>query len=273
MTGAASNALACAPRYVRYGAHVMFRVPTHTLATKRLLGGLLVATVLVAISEAAEAQIYSWRDADGVLVLSDTPRVGAVTTVPVRGTSAIRATRAARPVPNQSLDTIILREATRHGVRPELVRAVIQVESAFNPRARSQKGAMGLMQLMPATAADLHVTDPYDPDQNVRGGVTYLRQLLDRFDGNEELALAAYNAGPEAVARHGNQVPPFRETRNYLDRVRSSTTVTDRDRSATVSNGQTIYKSYEVRDGRRILSYSDVPPPAPRPAADDGSQR
>ena len=87
---------------------------------------------------------------------------------------------------------------------------------------------MGLIQLMPATAADLHVRDPYDPVQNIRGGIAYLRQLLDRYDGNEELALATYNAGPEAVARHGNQVPPFRETRNYLNRVRSSTTVTDR---------------------------------------------
>ena len=272
MTGAASNAPAVAPRYVRYGAQVMFRVPTHSLATKRLLGGLLVATVFVGFSGAAEAQIYSWREAGGVLVLSDTPRMGAVTTVPVRGTSAIRATRAARPVPGQSLDAIILREATGHAVRPDLVRAIIQVESAFDPRAHSEKGAMGLMQLMPATAADLQVTDPYDPDQNVRGGVAYLRQLLDRYDGNEELALAAYNAGPEAVARYGNQVPPYRETRNYLDRVRSSTTVTDRDRSATVSNGQTIYKSYEVRNGRRIPTYSDVPP-APRPADDDGSRR
>jgi soluble lytic murein transglycosylase-like protein len=132
---------------------------------------------------------------------------------------------------------------------------------------------MGLMQLMPATAADMGVWDPYDPEQDIRGGVAYLRHLLNRFDGNEELAPAAYKASPEAVARHGNHVPPYRETRNYLDRVRSSTTVTNRRLVAARVNGQTIYKTYEVVDGRRIRSYSDVPPvqrrattvPAPAP--------
>ena len=225
----------------------------------------------MASSSAAEAQIYTWRGTHGELVLSDVPRTAATTTVQVRGTAAIRATRAALPVADQSFDAIIVREATRHAVRPELVRAIIQVESAFNPRARSPKGAMGLMQLMPATAADLEVGNPYDAEQNIRGGVAYLGRLLDRYDNNEELALAAYNAGPEAVARYGNQVPPFRETRNYLDRVRSSTTVTDREISAAVLHGQTIYKSYEEVNGRRIPTYSDVPP-APRPADDDGTE-
>ena len=226
----------------------------------RPLTTLLVTIVLVGSAETTEAQIYTWRNADGVLVFSDTPRTTAGAITQVRGTTAVRSTHAAPPVPGRSLGAIILREATRQGVRPELVRAVIQVESAFDPQARSSKGAIGLMQLMPATAADLHVRDPYDPAQNIRGGVAYLRRLLDRYDGNEELALAAYNAGPEAVARHGNQVPPFRETRNYLNRVRSSTTVTDRGLAATLVNGQTIYKTYEVVDGRRIPTYSDVPP-------------
>ena len=238
----------------------------------RPLAALLVSAGLVAASSAAEAQIYTWRGNHGELVISDVPRTAAATTVPVRGTTATRATRSALPVPDQSLDAIIVREATRHAVRPELVRAIIQVESAFDSRARSPKGAMGLMQLMPATAADMHVDNPYDAEQNVRGGVAYLRRLLDRYDDNEELALAAYNAGPEAVARHGNQVPPFRETRNYLDRVRSSTTVTNREDPAAMVHGQTIYKSYELVNGRRIPTYSDVPP-APCPADRDGTHR
>ncbi len=233
----------------------------------RALTAFAIVSVLLASTGTAEAQIYTWRDADGALVLSDTPRTTGATTVAVPGTSAIRATRAAQPVADQGLATIITREAARHGVRPELVRAIIQVESAFDPRARSPKGAMGLMQLMPATASDLRVADPYDPEQNIRGGVAYLRQLLDRYDGNEELALAAYNAGPEAVARHGNRVPPFRETRTYLRRVRSSTALASSRRSATRVNGQTIYRSYDVVDGRRTRTYSDVPPvPASPPS-------
>lgn len=230
----------------------------------RPLAALFVATVLLGSAGAAEGQVYAWRDANGVLMLSDVPQTAAHQPVPVRRSTAIQPTRAAAPIPGRGLDTIILREAARHAVRPELVRAIIHVESAFNPRARSPKGAMGLMQLMPATAADLQVTDPYDPTQNIQGGVRYLRQLLDRYDGNEELALAAYNAGPEAVERHGYQVPPFGETRDYLARVRASTTVTDRRLSITAVNGQTIYKSVEMIDGRRTPTYSDVPPTARR---------
>ena len=215
---------------------------------------LLVAVALVVSSGTAEAQI------------ADVPRRAAPATVHVRGT-AIRATHVAVAVPARSasatlettVDEIILREAARHGVRPELVRAVIQVESAFDPHARSAKGAMGLMQLMPTTASDLRVVNPYDPEQNIRGGVAYLRRLLDRYDNDEELALAAYNAGPGTVARYGNQVPPFRETRAYLQRVRSTTSVTNHGRSARRVNGQIIYESHELVDGRRIPTYSDVP--------------
>ncbi len=133
-----------------------------------------------------------------------------------------RSTHGPRPelnaVQRSDLDQIIVTHARRRSLDPDLVRAVIQVESAYQPSAESHKGAMGLMQLMPATARDLSVVDPWDPGENVRGGTDYLRQLIDQFGGQLELALAGYNAGPQAVERYGG-VPPYDETRNYVERV------------------------------------------------------
>ena len=124
-----------------------------------------------------------------------------------------------RPVPAEqvSLQPIIERHAAAQRLDRRLVQAVIQVESGYNPGARSRKGAMGLMQLMPETARELLVNNAFDPEENIRGGTAYLRRMLDRF-GALELALAAYNAGPTAVIRYGG-IPPFQETRNYVRRV------------------------------------------------------
>jgi cell wall-associated NlpC family hydrolase len=115
-------------------------------------------------------------------------------------------------------DSMITQAANEAGVPPALVKAVAKAESGFDPRSTSGAGAQGLMQLMPGTARGLGVTDPYDPLQSLRGGAKYLRQMLDRFGGDYEKAIAAYNAGPGAVARY-NGVPPYAETQAYVPRV------------------------------------------------------
>jgi hypothetical protein len=122
------------------------------------------------------------------------------------------------PLPDTALAPLIVKHAQEQGIDPSLVRLVIQKESGFNPQAVSPKGAMGLMQLMPGTASMLGVQDPFNPEQNINGGVRYLKHCLERFNNDVCLALAAYNAGPENVAKHRG-VPPFAETRNYVANI------------------------------------------------------
>lgn len=119
------------------------------------------------------------------------------------------------PIPAGQIAPLIREAATREKLKEDLVRSVIARESAFRPCAVSPKGAQGLMQLMPATATELGVKDPFDPKQNIDAGTRYLKQLLDKYKGNMELALAAYNAGPGRVDREGG-VPPIDETRTYI---------------------------------------------------------
>ena len=163
---------------------------------------------LALLPAASSAQIKIERSATGELVLSNDPRPAS---------RSVRPRLVARR-PNAEIEGLIQQYANKNRLEPDLVRAVIQVESAFDPRARSVKGAMGLMQLMPETAREVGVGNPWDPEENVRGGTIYLRRMLDRFGGQVDLALASYNAGPGAVERYGG-VPPYRETLNYVDKV------------------------------------------------------
>lgn len=156
-------------------------------------------------------------------------------------------------VTSNDIDSVIEDAAKRHGVDANLVRAVIKVESNFNPNAVSRKGAMGLMQLMPSTARSLNVSNPFDPEQNVEAGVKHLRGLLDNFNGDVALSLAAYNAGEGAVRRAGH-IPNYSETRDYVRKITGMATTGLA--IAPVSNPSRITIKRDA-DGHLVISNTD----------------
>jgi len=183
---------------------------------------------------AASDDIYKFTDNDGVIhfsnvnvssgkkfkkVQSSARRGEAQNTAAAPSPSPVPAEREAMQQPVESSYSELIKSACdRHGVDPALVRAIVKVESDFNPFAISKKGAMGLMQLMPQTAFSWNVKNTYSPLENIDGGVRYLRYLLDRYEGNLTLALAAYNSGETAVQKWGT-IPPFPETQNYVQKI------------------------------------------------------
>lgn len=172
--------------------------------------------------------------------------------------STRRAPSLGRSLAPSSVEPLVNASADRFDVDPKLVHAVIRAESGYNPRAVSSKGARGLMQLMPQTARELGVADSFDPASNIAGGTRYLRSLLDRFQGSLELALAGYNAGPEAVRRFGG-IPPFSETRKYVQRVlrdyRGDTTYVVPGSGTTGRSGRLVRISRDAA-GRPLLTTS-----------------
>ncbi len=221
----------------------------------------VLAMLLVASgSLCAQADIRLQRDARGRVVATNTRggAYGGAGSV-LDGSPRPAATHGSQaPAARQRLGSLIRQAARRHGVSADLIRAVVAVESGFDPRAVSPRGARGLMQLMPATAAQLNVDNLYDPAQNLDGGTRHLRGLLDRFDGDLRLALAAYNAGSGAVRRHGG-MPPYPETREYVHKVLQ--------RLADGGSGSSGPRSLTpYRDSRGHLVLSNVPQPAARKA-------
>lgn len=169
----------------------------------------------------AAADIYRYEDGDGVVHFTDTPTDSRFKVFMRDLKKDLRLRTSFRLAGNPAeYESLINRYALEYGVDKSLVKAVIHAESGYNPHAVSRKGAQGLMQLMPKTAEHLKVADSFDPAQNIRGGVKYLRFLLDTCKGDETMALAAYNAGLSRVAQY-NGVPPYAETRNYVEKVLS----------------------------------------------------
>ena len=182
----------------------------------------LIAIALTASTARAHSQIYTYLDADGVRHYTDVPdnnRYRLLALSPQERTASGDRYDSMLLAKAGQYDSSIEKAALSASVEPNLLRAVIVVESGFNSRAVSKRGAVGLMQLMPATASRFGVSNPYDPRENVHAGARYLKFLIDRFGQDVRLALAAYNAGEEAVDRNGGQIPPFTETMAYVPRV------------------------------------------------------
>ena len=177
-------------------------------------GGLLLGSLLVLLaSPAAASDIYVYIDSQGVRHFTNVP-TSSDYKIYIKGLPKRQGTR----MDANRFDRYIDEAAGLHGIDFPLIKAVIRAESAFNPKAVSKKGALGLMQIMPQNLKAFKVYDPFDPWQNIMGGARYLKTLIQRFDGKLPLALAAYNAGPRAVDVHRG-IPPIPETEEYVKRV------------------------------------------------------
>jgi soluble lytic murein transglycosylase-like protein len=211
----------------------------------------IVLLLLLAAGPCLAEALYTYTDENGTPVFTNIPPVGRVEGLRISGREEEAPGRSERP--EQSIDAIIDQAALDFGVDSTLIRSIIKTESNFNPRAVSPKGARGLMQLMPATAKWLGVEDSFDPEQNIRGGVGYFRFLMDRFNNDLELSLAAYNAGENLVGRLG-RVPRIRETQDYVrqiqDRYRQSGGVAEKEEPPP------LYRYY---DETGVLHVTNVP--------------
>jgi len=178
-----------------------------------LVGIYALISILFVAVPSLYADIYVYADSEGVLHFTNVP-TSSNYKIYIRE----KPDRSLNSDVTRRYDQIITEAAERHGVSFSLLKAMIKIESDFNPRAISRAGAMGLMQIMPENIKRLKIKDPFDPRENIMGGTRYLKQMIDRFNGKLSLALAAYNAGPNTVERY-QRIPPFTETEDYVEAV------------------------------------------------------
>jgi len=212
----------CHPR-LQYFTTYMPRTTPRTVAGMPAWFAPACLLAVLALPGFARADIFAFTDSSGVTHFSNVPsdaRYKLLISAPSETPGSIAPGKAINWLARSAqYDQAIAGAAKANTIQAALVRAVIVVESGFNPRAVSKRGAVGLMQLRPATARRYGVKDIYDPEQNIQAGTHYLSDLLIRFDSNLELALAAYNAGEEAVERYGRRIPPYAETLSYVPNV------------------------------------------------------
>ncbi len=211
------------------------------------------------------ADIYKYTDENGVICYTDTPlgkKANRIHKDSVNAPSEQKQASKSNSKVSSDYHSIVHEKAANYNLDPSLIKAVIKTESNWNSRAISRKGAMGLMQLMPATAGDMNVSNPFDPEENIEGGTKYLKYLLERFNGDLTLALAAYNAGPKTVEKFG-YVPPISETKQYVNKVMSlyngkmhySSTVSDSEQND--KKPERIYKIV-MDDGTVLFTNSSL---------------
>ena len=218
---------------------------------------LIIGIILLVLPALAfGGTVFKHTDEDGVTHFSDTP-------ITKFQKADFNKKATYRKNYSNNYHVIINRNASKYSMDASLIRAVIETESSFNSRAVSKKGAIGLMQLMPDTARRMGAKRPFEPEQNIEAGTKYLKYLMQRFNGDLRLAIAAYNAGPNAVERYGD-IPPYGETRRYVKKVVGSYMKT-KDAYGVTKFGTVIYKD-KLRDGTII--YSNTKPEKDKPLKD-----
>lgn len=174
--------------------------------------GFILAAISAFTCLTAHAEVRMQESSEGEIIITNLPEASETS-------PAFPSRAAVSSWPDLPFDEVIAHAASRHELDPALLHAVIAIESGYNPRAISPRGAQGLMQLMPDTGRQFDLKNPYEPAANIEAGARYLRELNDRFHGDLALTLAAYNAGPGAVMRHGMRMPPYPETQRYVPAV------------------------------------------------------